>query len=230
MQAKSQFDALSVDNNVSLNMDFDKQVVIETETLAWVGSRADGVVRKPLERENAESGRATSLVQFMPGADFPEHIHSQGEEIFVLEGVFSDERGDYPAGTYFRNPPGSKHKPHSVEGCVLFVKLEHFAPQDLATVVVDTHNTPWQPGIGGLKVMSLHHFGGEHTALVFWPKGEHFQPHRHYGGEEILVLSGEFIDENGRYPKGTWLRSPHLSVHNPYVEQDTLIMVKTGHL
>ena len=63
-----------------------------------------------------------------------------------------------------------------------------------------------------------------------WPAGERFKPHRHYGGEEIFVLSGEFIDEHGRYPKGTWLRSPHLSEHFPYVEQETIIFVKTGHL
>lgn len=230
MQKETKLDELNVDKNMNLNMDFGQQVIVETEAMVWMGSRADGVVRKPLEREAAESGRATSIVQFMPGAVFPAHTHTQGEEIFVLEGVFSDERGDYPAGTYFRNPPGSRHTPHSDQGCVLFVKLEHFASNDHLSVVVDTHNTPWQPGIGGLKVMSLHHFGGEHTALVFWPKNEHFQPHRHYGGEEILVLSGEFIDENGRYPKGSWIRSPHLSIHNPYVEQDTVILVKTGHL
>lgn len=230
MQKETKPSESNLASNTRLNMDFDQQIIVETESMKWVGSRADGVVRKPLEREAAESGRATSIVQFMPGSAFPEHTHPQGEEIFVLEGVFSDERGDYPAGTYFRNPPGSKHVPHSVGGCVLFVKLEHFAPHDSLPVVVNTNNTPWQPGIGGLKVMSLHQFGGEHTALVFWPAGEHFQPHRHHGGEEVFVLSGEFIDEHGRYPKGTWIRSPHLSVHNPYVEQDTIILVKTGHL
>jgi anti-sigma factor ChrR (cupin superfamily) len=78
--------------------------------------------------------------------------------------------------------------------------------------------------------MGLHQFGTEHSALVWWPAGEVFQPHTHYGGEEIFVLGGEFIDEHGRYPKGSWLRSPHASRHHPFVEQDTLIWVKTGHL
>jgi len=213
-----------------LNMDLTQPVVVETAAMPWSGSRADNVVRKPLEREDAESGRATSIVQFEPGAAFPSHTHTFGEEILVLEGVFSDETGDYPAGTYLRNPPGSRHAPHSEPGCTLFVKLEQFAPGDQDRVIIDTHASPFQPGIGGLRVLPLHSFETQHTALVHWPAGEHFQPHRHWGGEEILVLSGEFIDEFGRYPQGTWIRSPHQSQHHPRVEQETLIFVKTGHL
>jgi len=218
------------DLSEALNMDFTQKVVVETDQMDWVGSRADNVLRKPLEREFVESGRATSIVQFLPGASFPAHQHALGEEIFVLEGVFSDENGDYPAGTYLRNPPGSIHSPHSKEGCVIFVKLEQFAPEDTEQVVFDTNQAIMQPGIGNLKVLSLHSFQTEHSALVSWPPGETFQPHHHWGGEEIFVLKGEFIDEHGRYPKGTWIRSPHLSLHDPYVEEETLIYVKTGHL
>ena len=58
-----------------------------------------------------------------------------------------------------------------------------------------------------------------------------FQPHKHWGGEEILVLEGTFYDEHGVYPKGTWIRSAHLSEHHPYTkEEGALIFVKTGHL
>ncbi|SFR54926.1 cupin domain-containing protein [Thiomicrospira sp. ALE5] len=213
-----------------INLDLTQRVLVNTTKQAWFGSRADGVQRKPLEREAAESGRTTSVVQFMPGSAFPPHQHPQGEEIFVLEGVFSDECGDYPAGSYLRNPPGSQHAPFSKEGCVLFVKLEQFQPGDTQTLAINTQGQAWQAGHGGLKVMGLHQYGTEHTALVWWPAGEVFQPHTHYGGEEIFVLEGEFIDEHGRYPKGSWLRSPHASRHHPYVEQDTLIWVKTGHL
>lgn len=214
----------------SLNMDLTQRVVVHSAEQAWLGSRAEGVLRKPLEREAVESGRTTSLVQFMPGSAFPQHAHPQGEEIFVLEGVFSDERGDYPAGSYLRHPPGSAHAPFSKEGCVLFVKLDQFQPEDTQTLAINTHQQAWHAGHGGLKVMGLHQFATEHSALVWWPAGEVFQPHTHYGGEEIFVLEGEFMDEHGRYPKGSWLRSPHASRHHPYVEQDTLIWVKTGHL
>ena len=57
-----------------------------------------------------------------------------------------------------------------------------------------------------------------------------FQPHRHFAGEEILVISGTFKDEFGAYPKHTWIRSPHMSQHDPFVEEETVILVKTGHL
>jgi anti-sigma factor ChrR (cupin superfamily) len=215
---------------INLNMDFSRQAVINTNELDWSPSRLAGVTRKPLAREAAESGHATSIVRYEPGSKFDEHTHPQGEEIFVLEGIFSDESGDFGPGTYIRNPPGSSHSPYSEPGCVIFVKLQQFEPDDSASVRIDTHSTNWFQGAGNLQVMPLHQFNGEHTALVKWPAGERFLPHRHMGGEEILVLSGKFLDEHGQYPALTWLRSPHLSEHFPYVEEETTILVKTGHL
>lgn len=213
-----------------LNMDFTQAVVIDTNTIDWQASPSPMVFRKPLERAEAESGRASSIVRYEKGASFNSHSHPQGEEILVLEGIFSDEHGDYPAGTYIRNPPGSHHAPYSEEGCVLFVKLCQFDGRDQASLRIDTNNTPWLQGQGGLQVMPLHQFEHENTALVKWPAGEVFKPHKHFGGEEILVLSGTFEDEHGCYPANTWLRSPHLSQHCPFVKEDTVIWVKTGHL
>lgn len=212
-----------------LNMDFSQRVVVNTREQEWQPSPAAGVERKPLAREEAERGHATSIVRYKPGSSFKRHEHPLGEEILVLEGVFSDETGHYPAGTYLRNPPGTGHAPFSEEGCTLLVKLHQFDPRDTATVRVDTNQAEWLPGIGGLQVMPLHDFEHEHVALVKWPANGVFQPHRHFGGEEILVLTGEFCDEHGRYPEGTWMRSPHLSQHHPFVEQETVIWVKTGH-
>jgi anti-sigma factor ChrR (cupin superfamily) len=212
------------------NMNFDKQLVIDTASMVWETSPMAGVKRKRLSYEEVERGHATSIVEFEAGSSFRQHNHPYGEEILVLEGVFSDETGDFPAGTYIRNTVGFSHAPFSKEGCVLFVKLHQFDPDDSNQVRIDTKNTPFFPGQGNLEVLPLHQFGAESTALVWWPAGEKFVPHRHIGGEEIFVISGEFIDEHGRYPVGTWIRSPHLSQHHPFVEEDTLILVKTGHL
>lgn len=213
-----------------INMNFDERVVINTAQLEWVASPKAGVWRKPLAREDAERGHATSVVKYEPGASFNEHGHPSGEEILVLDGTFSDESGDYGAGTYFRNPEGFRHAPFSKEGCVILVKLHQFQSDDSEHVNIDTNNAEWLPGQGNLEVMPLHTHGTESVALVKFPAGEHFQFHSHYGGEEVFVISGEFIDEHGRYPAGTWIRNPHLSQHAPYVEVDTVIWVKVGHL
>lgn len=214
----------------NLNLDMSERVVINVSAMDWLSSPAAGVMRKPLARAGKEHGHATSVVRYEAGARFNTHSHPGGEEILVLDGVFSDENGDYGPGTYIRNPPGSSHAPFSRDGCTLFVKLHQFAPDDLTEVRVDTHNGRWLPGNGGLQVMPLHHFEHEHVALVKWPAGEVFQPHVHFGGEEILVLSGVFQDEAGQYPALSWLRSPHMSRHHPFVEEETVIWVKTGHL
>ena len=110
------------------------------------------------------------------------------------------------------------------------MKLHQFQADDFQQLSIDTNKALWLPGHGNLQVLPLHNHHGESTALVKWPAGEKFVPHVHPGGEEIFVISGEFIDERGRYPAGTWIRSPHMSRHHPYVEVDTLILVKVGHL
>lgn len=214
-----------------LNADFSKRVVIDTNAMPWETSPMAGVHRRKLDRIGDEVARATSLVKYDPNSRFAPHTHGGGEEFFVLEGTFSDEHGDYPAGTYVRNPIGTTHTPHSDEGCVIFVKLHQFEETDTAQFFVDTNTAPFQPGaVPGLTVLPLHSHGGESCALVRWAPGTVFNPHRHWGGEEILVLDGVFSDENGHYPKGTWLRSPHMSVHHPYSDTGCLIYVKTGHL
>ncbi len=214
----------------NLNLEFSQRVVIDTNQMDWSPSPSPTVFRKRLARAEAEQGHATSVVKYEPGATFKTHQHPKGEEILVLDGVFSDEHGNYPAGTYIRNPDGTSHAPFSKQGCTLLVKLCQFQATDKAQIRVDTNTTPWRPGIGGLEVMPLHSHLHENTALVKWPKGEVFQAHTHFGGEEIFVISGTFKDQYGSYPKGTWIRSPHLSSHHPYVDEETVIWVKTGHL
>ena len=211
-------------------MNFDQRVVINTHQQVWEKSPMAGVSRKPLAREDAERGHATSIVRYEAGAAFSEHEHPLGEEILVLEGVFSDETGDYPQGTYLRNPEGFKHTPFSENGCVLLVKLHQFQSEDNQHIAINTHTASWQQGLGGLQVLPLHSHLSEQVALVKWPAGEQFTAHTHFGGEEIYVISGEFKDEHGSYPAGTWIRSPHNSKHCPYVSEETIIWVKVGHL
>ena len=214
-----------------LNADFSKRVVVRPEEYDWVASPAAGVERMMLDRVGDEVARATTIVRFAPGSQFDAHTHGGGEEFFVLEGVFSDETGDFPAGTYVRNPIGTSHTPHTNEGCTILVKLHQFAQDDTAQFAIDTTSATFRPGMAeGLSVLPLHTAGNENVALVRWAPGTRFNAHQHWGGEEIFVLEGEFADEHGRYPAGSWLRSPHLSQHRPFSDEGCLIYVKTGHL
>ncbi len=217
---------------MNLNDDFTVRIVDHAASASWSPSPLPGVDRRMLDRVGNEPARATSIVRYAPGSHFDRHAHGAGEEILVLDGVFSDESGDHPAGTYLRNPPGSAHAPFSRAGCLLFVKLRQFAPDDLASVCRPTRTTAWQPGlVPGLAVMPLHAHQGIHTALVRWAPNTRFNTHAHPGGEEILVLDGVFSDEGGDYPRGTWLRSPCWSRHTPFTgAQGALIYVKVGHL
>jgi anti-sigma factor ChrR (cupin superfamily) len=215
---------------MNLHDDYSQRVVLNHNDLPWVGSPEPGVHRRLLDRCGEEVARATSIVRYEPGARFPEHRHDFGEEIFVLEGTFSDETGDYPAGTYMMNPPGSSHAPFSDTGCVLFVKLRHLGADQQHREIVDTTTASWHQGlVRGLHVMPLMQQGTGST-LVRWAPHTYFNPHRHFGGEEIFVVRGVFEDEHGRYPEGSWIRSPHMSIHQPFCKEGCTIFVKTGHL
>lgn len=216
---------------MELNANFDDRIVINTRNNHWVPSPVKGIERNMLDRLGAEFARATSVVRYAPGSSFTPHEHPLGEEFLVLSGVFSDEHGTYPEGTYVRNPPGSTHHAFSDQGCEIFVKVHQFDRADANRVVIDTKQVAFRQGlVPGLEVLPLHEFGTEHVALVRWAPGTRFQPHTHWGGEEIFVIEGVFSDEHGDYPAGTWIRSPHMSVHNPFSNPGCLIYVKVGHL
>lgn len=215
---------------MNINADYSQRVVLNHHDIDWVPSPEPGVERRMLDRTGGEVARATSIVRYQAGAKFAQHSHDFGEEILVLEGTFSDETGHYPAGTYIMNPPGSSHTPYSDTGCTLFLKLRHLGPDQIAREVVNTMSADWLQGmVPGLTVMPLMRQGTGST-LVRWAPNTYFNPHRHYGGEEIFVVKGVFEDEHGRYEQGSWIRSPHQSLHQPFSKEGCIIFVKTGYL
>ncbi len=217
---------------MQLHSDFSQRVVIHPDQYQFVDSPLAGVSRMMLERAGTEVARATSIVRYAAGSGYSAHTHNGGEEILVLDGIFSDQQGDYPAGTYLRNPPGTSHQPFSKDGCTLLVKLWQFAENDTTQLALNTQQAQWYPGlVDGLSVLPLHEHNGVNTALVRWAANTVFNRHVHAGGEEILVLEGLFCDEYGEYPAGSWLRNPRYSSHAPFtLDEGALIYVKVGHL
>src|SRR6056297_418062 len=215
-----------------LNADFSQRIVIRPGDYDWIASPSSGVERMMLDRIGDEVARATTIVRFAPDSRFDAHTHGGGEEFLVLDGIFSDEHADYPAGTYVRNPIGTSHTPRiGPHGCTILVKLCQFAPDDTEQKVIDTRSAEFRPGSApGLSVLPLHSVPGENVALVRWAPGTRFAGHAHWGGEEIFVIEGTFQDEHGDYPAGTWIRSPHMSRPTPWSDAGCLIYVKTGHL
>jgi anti-sigma factor ChrR (cupin superfamily) len=213
--------------------DFGRREVVRPDGEAWRPAPMTGAEYHVLDSLGDKVARKTSIVRCAAGAPFNANGRGDGEEFLVLAGSLHDDAGDYPAGTYVRNPVGTAHASWvGPDGAVLFVKLRQVAAADTQRVVIDTRAARWSQGlVPGLTVLPLHEHGSEHVALVRWAPMTRFRPHQHWGGEEILVLDGVFEDKHGTYPKGTWLRSPHLSAHHPFTgPQGALIYVKTGHL
>jgi anti-sigma factor ChrR (cupin superfamily) len=194
-----------------LHSDFSERVVIATGELPWIASPQAGVERRPLDRIGGEVARATSLVRYAPESAFPPHDHPLGEELLVLDGLFSDEHGDYAAGTYVRNPPGSHHAPRTAPGCTLFVKLRQMARTEQRRLVMDTASAAWDRGeVEGHTRLDLYAAGpnAEQVTMERLRAGTILPLLDCPGGEEIFVLSGELADEQGAYGAGAWIRNP----------------------
>ena len=215
-----------------INADFSSKVVVIPAESDWVCSPESGVDRLMLDRIGDEVARATSIVRFAPGSTFSRHDHAAGEEFLVLDGVFSDEHADYPAGTYVRNPPGSGHSPHSGPGCRLLVKLRQFDSQDLAHVVIDTFDRALWPNAEGasLDMIELHSYGTEHVMMVRLDNDEPFPIKSDPGGIELFVVSGSIDDQGVELAAEAWLRIPANRETSIVASSNALLWVKTGHL
>lgn len=213
-----------------LRADFNKREYVRTSNIDWVPSPAGGVDRKPLDRIGGEVARATSLVRYAENSEFPRHSHNGGEEFFVIEGVFSDEHGDFPAGTYVRNPIGTAHTPASRPGCVIFVKLWQFDPQDRKQFRIDTNAAEYAELGDGVWQLSLHQFKDEHAALWRMEAGSILAGQSFPLGVEIYVLSGDFEDTDSQYSQGDWIRNPPGFVTDISSQSGCRLLVKSGHL
>ncbi len=214
----------------TLNGNLDVRVVVDTEALPWSGSPSRTVWRRRLHRVGpAEAGQVTSLVRYEPGSSFPRHDHPEGEEILVLDGVFCDEQGDWPAGNYLLNPEGFRHAPSSREGCLLFVKLRQFPGLDRRHLALDTRPIPWATDEGReLKRLYSQEGYSDRTSLERWREDTPL-PQRSYPlGAELLVLRGSFDDEHGRYGALTWLRLPRGFRHAPRTATGCELYIKEG--
>ena len=222
-----------------LHADFTHRAIVTPDQQQWVASPQAGVERVMLDRVGEEKARATSLVRYAPDSHFPPHLHPGGEEIFVLSGTFSDEHGDYPAGWYLRNPPGSSHQPFSEPGSTIFVKLWQMPSSDSTTVRIDTRDPAyWQPQPDSPDPQSPH---GREVCPLFTCDTEQVCLQRLAPGQtvfaaaansaELLVLSGSVVMDDHTYERGSWIRlpegdPPHIAAH----AQGATVYLKTGHL
>jgi anti-sigma factor ChrR (cupin superfamily) len=195
------------DTLVRIHADFDLPACVAVEQHVWIPSPQAGVERVMLDRIGEEKARATSLVRYAPRSEFAPHAHPGGEEILVLDGVFSADGEDFPAGTYLRNPPGSAHRPYSVEGARIFVKLWQMHPAQSAEVRIDTRDPQrWQAQAQG-AVCALYDDAFESVRLLRLPPGQRVLDGA-VAGAEMLVLEGDLQWQGRALATGSWLRLP----------------------
>jgi len=217
---------------VNVNDDFSQRVMLHGDSITWEDSPMPGVERRRLDRIASENDRVTTIVRYAPGSKFSAHTHTGGEEFLVLEGVFEDDYGDWPVGSYIRNPPQSKHTPGSAPGCTIFVKLWQFDPDDRTFVhaqrnklgaVADRHRD-------GVLVSPLFKDEREDVRFEQWLPGSNVSVDAS-GGAEVFVLDGGFSEGGDDLRRYSWLRMPVNSTINAVVgPQGASVWIKTGHL
>lgn len=214
---------------MELNSDFSKKVVVHSDQLDWQASPMKGVDRRMLDRIGGEVARATTIVRYAPGSRFSAHTHTGGEEFIVLDGVFQDEHGDFPAGTYVRNPPTSAHTPGSESGCTIFVKLWQFDPDDRLQFRKDMEAELADPD-AGVATAILHEDAREQVTFTALDPGANWSV-RAPGGVELLMIDGDVSANEEPLVKGSWMRLPEgeplRAIAGP---KGAKIWMKTGHL
>jgi anti-sigma factor ChrR (cupin superfamily) len=216
---------------MELNADFSQRVAVHAARLPWVASPIAGVDRRMLDRIGDEVARATSIVRYAPASRFSAHTHGGGEEFLVLEGVFQDEHGDYPAGSYVRNPPTSRHTPGSASGCVLFVKLWQFDLEDRTPVRLEAQALVYTHAHGrpGVEIAALFHDRHEEVRMERWQPNASVALDLPAGGE-LLVLDGAFREGGEGFEPQSWLRLPPCGRFGAIAGADgCTLWVKTGH-
>lgn len=217
---------------MELNSDFTKRVVVHSDRLEWQPSPIPGVERRMLDRIGDEVARATTIVRYAPGSKFSPHVHGGGEEFLVLEGVFQDEQGDYPPGSYIRNPPQSSHTPGSELGCTIFVKLRQFDLADRRQVRISPNEMTAQadPQRPGVLVTNLFQDEREEVRIEAWAANLEVKIDAP-GGAELLVLEGSLWSAANELKANSWLRVPiNSQIVAQAGEQGARVWLKTGHL
>lgn len=217
---------------MELNADFSARAAVHGAALEWRASPMKGVERRMLERIGDEVARATTIVRYAPGSKFSAHVHTGGEEFLVLDGVFQDEHGDFPQGSYIRNPPNSRHTPGSDNGCTILVKLWQMEKSDTSHVIVDTNKIGLHKVVGreNAEIASLFNDGREDVRLERWEpdKPIRFMPK---GGIEIFVIDGGFDESGERFAAQSWLRLPVGAPLSALTGGNgALVWIKEGHL
>jgi len=217
---------------MELNADFSRRAVVHAANLPWIASPMAGVERRMLDRIGDEVARATSIVRYAPRSHFSPHVHGGGEEFLVLEGVFQDEHGDFPAGSYIRNPPTSSHQPGSAPGCIILVKLWQFDLADHTQLRIDTATRSFTAAAQrpGVEVMPLFADAREDVRLERW-KADAVITLDLPGGGEFFVLEGGFVEGDENFSAQSWLRLPaQARLRAVAGAQGCKLWIKTGHL
>ena len=177
---------------------------------------------------------------------FQEHTHIGGEEFMVLEGTFKDQFGEFPKGTYVRNPIGSKHSPWVDEdGCTIMVKLLQMAETGEGTTPlhVNVDQEKDSKGIetdyGTVLEMYSNASTGERVQMCWIkPNTSFIVDDLSKGGEELFIMEGELLlsSSDEAYQKWGWLRFPTDNGESERRSQlkagssGAQVLRKTGHL
>ncbi len=154
----------------------------------------------------------------------------------MLDGVWRDEFGVFPTGSYIRNYIGSRHSPNiGPEGCTILVKLRQMCrdfPEPSHTCWdTSASNVAWKPHqtAQGVRVLDLFASPFERVRMEELQPGAELRKEITKDGEELFVVKGDVSDDQGEYGEMTWVRNPTEGEVVRRSRGGCVLWVKEGH-
>ncbi len=149
-------------------------------------------------------------------------------DLFVLAGDGFVETRRLSLGGYLGCGGGA-----TIEAGKRGITLFHFAhngrtPSELTTI--SEEERVWRGSTTALISRSDFRDDLYRVALVAFHPGSKVIPHRHPHGEEIFVLSGSLHNAPRSIKPGDWHRLQPSEIHAPKADEETNIILLTGHL
>ena len=98
-------------------------VFVDSNKLDWIPTKTEGIFFKDLRWDKKIKAGAV-MIRMDPNTTYPKHIHTTGEDFYIVEGELIIAEEKFTKGYYVYSPPQSEHEPRTETGAIVFAVFQ----------------------------------------------------------------------------------------------------------